>query len=240
VAATEAVRLQVPTIKKLTVFPETVQTKGELEVNTTGEVDDVVAVSVAEPCAVPAGTAAKLRVGVARLTTTVCETEAAAYTLLAATDAVSRHAPLVTKVTVLPETVQTEGEVDVNTTADVDDVVAVSVTELCAVPAGTVAKFSVGVAKLTATDCATEAGPYREFTATEAVSRHVPFVKKFTVLPETVQTGNELEANTIGEVDEVVALNGAEVRAVAGGTVAKVSVGVVRPTPTVCVTEAAA
>jgi hypothetical protein len=60
------------------VLPVTVQTKGELEVNTTGEVDDVVALSGAEPCAVPAGTGPKVKVGVIRPTDTVCETEAIA------------------------------------------------------------------------------------------------------------------------------------------------------------------
>jgi hypothetical protein len=72
------VRLQFPAIRKLTVLPETVQTKGELEVNTMGDVDDVVALSVAEPCAVPVGTVAKFSVGVARPTFTVCVTETAA------------------------------------------------------------------------------------------------------------------------------------------------------------------
>jgi hypothetical protein len=78
VAATEAVRLQFPAIKKLTVLPATVQTKGVVEAKATGEVDDVIALNGAELCAVPAGTVAKFNVGVARLTVTLCAAEAAA------------------------------------------------------------------------------------------------------------------------------------------------------------------
>jgi hypothetical protein len=43
VAATEAVSIQIPFVKKLTVLRETVQTAGVVELNVTGEVDDVVA-----------------------------------------------------------------------------------------------------------------------------------------------------------------------------------------------------
>jgi hypothetical protein len=76
------------------VLPETVQTVGVVEANVTvNPAGVVVALKVADPNAVPLVRARKVIVGVARPTLIVCETEFAAYAVVAAVEAVTVHAP---------------------------------------------------------------------------------------------------------------------------------------------------
>ncbi len=76
------------------MLPETVQTVGVVEANVTiNPAGVVVALKVADPKAVAVEIAGKVMVGVARPTLMVCETELAAYVVLAAVEAETVHAP---------------------------------------------------------------------------------------------------------------------------------------------------
>jgi hypothetical protein len=76
------------------VLPETVQTVGVVEANVTvNPAGVVVALKVADPSAVPLVRVGKVMVGVARPTLMVCETELAAYVVVAAVEAVTVQLP---------------------------------------------------------------------------------------------------------------------------------------------------
>jgi hypothetical protein len=189
------------------VAPETVQTAVVAELNVTGSPEEAAAWSARMAPWICVAIAWNEIVWAAPVTEMFCETIAAVWVLLAATEAVIVHVPAVRKLTVVPETVQTVGVVEANVTGELEVVVALSAAVCRAVAAGTVAKVIVDAASTTVTVCETEAAAYMGVAATVAVSKQEPFVMKFTVLPETVQTDNEFEANVTIEVDDVVALS---------------------------------
>ena len=101
--------VQVPCVSKLAVVPATVQTEAVEEAKLTGKPEVALAESVSVVAAVCVAIALKVIDCAARFTVKLCDTgDAAAYVELPACEAVMVQVPCVSRVAVVPETVQTE------------------------------------------------------------------------------------------------------------------------------------
>jgi hypothetical protein len=226
-------------MRKFAVLLVTVQTAGVVEPKVTGAVVGVDTLNGAEVRAVGLGIGVKEMGGVAGPTLRLWDTVAAANTFVAVTEALTVQMPRVRKLAVLPETVQTAGVLDVKVTGAVVVVDTLNAAEVRAVGAGTGVKMRTGLANATVMSCVTRIMVVVLVAAVEAVAVQMPAVRKLTVLPETEQTAGVKEPKVTGANGVAVALSGADVRAVAGGTVAKLIVATGN-TLKLCVADAAA
>ena len=142
------------------------------------------------------------------MTVKLCETEMAApHSLLPAWLAWMVHLPPATSVTVLPETMQTDGVVDAKLTGRPE--LAVALTVNGAAPYVTEARAGnviVCEATVTTKICETDADWYCAFPSCVALMVQLPTVSRVAVEPETVQTDGVVDAKLTGSPDEAVAL----------------------------------
>jgi hypothetical protein len=240
-----AAMIQVPTPTKVTVEPDTVHTEPVVELYVTGN-PTLLAADTANGAApkVCAASVPKLIVWLSWDTANDCATSDAAATLaLPAWSAAMVQVPAPTKVTVEPDTVQTEVVLELNATGRpallVADTVYGAAPKTCAASA---AKLIVWVCAVTLNDCVTGAAALTlALPAWLAAIVQVPRLTKVTVEPDTVHTEVVLELKVTGKPALLVAdtENGA---APSGcpGSAAKLMVWVSIETVNDCVTWVAA
>jgi hypothetical protein len=128
--AWDATISQLPAETRVTVVPDTVQTNGVREAKLTVNPELAVALTVKGVAPyVTAGRVAKVMVCGMSVTAKVCFTVVAAQPLLPAWDAAMVQFPVVTKVAVVPETVQTSGVVEAKLTVSPELAVALRLTD---------------------------------------------------------------------------------------------------------------
>lgn len=120
---------------------------GEVELNTTGAVEFVVTLRIAEPSAVPPGTVLNVNVGTAK-TVKLWVTDVPAYVLFAATVAVIEQLPpALVSVAIFPVTVHAVGVVELNVMGEVELVLALNVSCVPPVCVAIAEKVTVGTIK---------------------------------------------------------------------------------------------
>jgi hypothetical protein len=208
--AWSALIVQVPTVTRVTVVPETVQTLVVADVNVTARAEDAVALTVTGLWSSRlVASVAKVIVWLPLLIVKLCWTWDAAFQLvLPAWSALIVQVPTVTKVTVVPDTVQTLVVADVMVTARAEEAVALTVTgpwskRLSASAAKVIVWLPLLIVK---PRCTCMAAFQLVLPAWSALIVQVPTVTKVTVVPDTVQTLVVADVMVTASPEEAVAL----------------------------------